>query len=91
MKIVQKIRCPNCGSEGERHHLLGSQLTRTECPSCDYLMVMCSRTGRVIEAYAPGIYPAAMTSLPGVVRKPHPLPIHASSAHLQQFVAASKC
>lgn len=54
--LVQAVRCPNCGSLGERHHLLKSQLTRTQCPSCDYLMVTCSRTGKVIEAYAPGIY-----------------------------------
>ena len=55
MQIVQKIRCPNCGSEGERHYLSSSQMIRTQCPTCDYLMVMCSQTGKVIEAYAPGI------------------------------------
>jgi ribosomal protein S27E len=60
MKIVQVIRCPNCGSKAERHHLLSSQLTQIECPICDYLMVTCDRTGGVIEAYAPGIYPAAI-------------------------------
>jgi C4-type Zn-finger protein len=56
MQIVQKIRCPNCGSEGERHYLSDSQLTRTQCPICDYLMISCTRTGKVIEAYAPGIH-----------------------------------
>ncbi|BAZ26221.1 hypothetical protein NIES4073_71270 [Kalymmatonema gypsitolerans NIES-4073] len=56
MQIVQKIRCPNCGSEGERHYLSDSQLTRTQCPICDYLMINCTRTGKVIEAYAPGIH-----------------------------------
>lgn len=55
MQPVQKIRCPNCGSEGERHYIREHQLTRTQCPICDYLMVSCSRTGKVIEAYAPGI------------------------------------
>ena len=50
------IRCPNCGSHAERHHLLDSQLTRTQCPACDYLMVTCARTGNVIEAYSPGLY-----------------------------------
>ncbi|AFZ04382.1 hypothetical protein Cal6303_5499 [Calothrix sp. PCC 6303] len=55
--VVQKIRCPNCGSEGERHYISQSQITRTQCPSCDYLMVSCTRTGKVIEAYAPGINP----------------------------------
>ncbi len=91
MEMVQTIHCPNCGSEAERHHLFTSQLTRTQCPSCDYLMVTCSRTGRVIEAYAPGVYPAAIASLPGVVHKPHPLPSHGSSARSQQSVAASRC
>ncbi|WP_041740962.1 hypothetical protein [Calothrix sp. PCC 6303] len=57
MPVVQKIRCPNCGSEGERHYISQSQITRTQCPSCDYLMVSCTRTGKVIEAYAPGINP----------------------------------
>ena len=55
MQIVQKIRCPNCGSEGERHYIYDSQLTRTQCPTCDYLMISCTLTGKVIEAYAPGI------------------------------------
>ncbi|MCU0568281.1 MAG: replication restart DNA helicase PriA [Oculatellaceae cyanobacterium Prado106] len=54
-KIIQEIRCSNCGCTAERHYLLTSQITRTQCPSCDYLMITCSRTGRVIEAYAPGI------------------------------------
>ncbi|TAE54161.1 MAG: replication restart DNA helicase PriA, partial [Nostocales cyanobacterium] len=30
--------------------------TRTQCSTCDYLMINCTRTGRVVEAYAPGIY-----------------------------------
>ncbi|HEY9647910.1 MAG TPA: hypothetical protein V6C88_16155 [Chroococcidiopsis sp.] len=55
MQTVQAVRCPNCGSPAERHYLVSHQLTRTQCPTCDYLMVMCDRTGRVIEAYAPGI------------------------------------
>lgn len=56
MRLTQVIRCPNCGNHGERHHLVSDQLTRTQCSICDYLMVTCSRTGRVIEAYAPGLY-----------------------------------
>ena len=89
MQIIQKIRCPNCGSEAERHYISSSDITRTQCPSCDYLMVMCSRTGRVIEAYAPGIYPDAIASLPGVDHKPHPLPSRESNGHSQRSVAAS--
>lgn len=56
MQIKQEVRCPNCGSHAERHYFLKSNLTRTQCPVCDYLMINCSRTGKVIEAYAPGIY-----------------------------------
>jgi predicted RNA-binding Zn-ribbon protein involved in translation (DUF1610 family) len=56
MQIVQKICCPNCGSQAERYYISDSQLTRTQCPTCDYLMITCTRTGKVIEAYAPGIF-----------------------------------
>ncbi len=56
MQKMQKIRCPNCGSEGERHYSEHNHLTSTQCPICDYLMVNCTLTGKVIEAYAPGIY-----------------------------------
>jgi uncharacterized paraquat-inducible protein A len=63
MSIIKTVTvcCPNCGSPAERHHLEQEQLTRTQCPRCDYLMITCTQTGRVIEAYAPGIY--ANTSL----------------------------
>ncbi|PSB30197.1 replication restart DNA helicase PriA [Stenomitos frigidus] len=56
MPNVVSIHCPNCGSRAERYYLQADRLTRTQCSACDYLMVMCSETGRVIEAYAPGIY-----------------------------------
>jgi uncharacterized Zn finger protein (UPF0148 family) len=52
--MIQAVRCPNCGSPAERHYLV-SKHTQTQCPTCDYLMVTCSQTGNVIEAYAPGI------------------------------------
>nr|WP_161824147.1 replication restart DNA helicase PriA [Petrachloros mirabilis] len=55
MNYVENIRCPNCGSYGERHHLLDCNLVRTQCPECDYLMVTCGVTGKVVEAYAPGL------------------------------------
>jgi predicted RNA-binding Zn-ribbon protein involved in translation (DUF1610 family) len=59
MKVIQEntqiVRCPNCGKFAERQYLAKQQLTQTECPSCDYLMVTCSHSGRVVEAYAPGI------------------------------------
>lgn len=57
---AQKFICPNCGStKAERHCVADLKLIRTQCPSCDYLMVTCASTGKVIEAYAPGIYTQA--------------------------------
>lgn len=52
---IQVIRCPNCGSFAERQYIAKQQFTQTQCPSCDYLMVTCAQSGRVVEAYAPGI------------------------------------
>lgn len=89
MQIVQQVRCPNCGSEAERHHILSRQLTRTQCSACDYLMVLCARTGKVIEAYAPGIDPNQMISLPGVAHKQQPLPTPENSGRSQRSAAAS--
>jgi len=56
LSTVLEVHCPNCGSRAERHHFESEHLVRTQCPSCDYLMITCSCTGKVIEAYAPGIY-----------------------------------
>lgn len=53
--LIKNIPCPNCGSAAERHYISSSHIIKTQCLSCDYLMVMCSQTGRVIKAYAPGI------------------------------------
>ncbi|ESA32664.1 pyruvate-formate lyase-activating enzyme [Leptolyngbya sp. Heron Island J] len=53
--VIQTIHCPNCGKPAERHYLNEQQLTRTQCSGCDYLMIVCQRSGKVIEAYAPGI------------------------------------
>ena len=63
MQMVQIVCCPNCGSPAERYHSehshspseKGSSSIRTQCNHCDYLMVTCAQTGRVLEAYAPGI------------------------------------
>ena len=56
---------PNCGSDAWRNYFTSddfshricpnNQVIQTECPACDYLMIMCSRNARVIEAYSPGI------------------------------------
>jgi predicted RNA-binding Zn-ribbon protein involved in translation (DUF1610 family) len=53
--VKQEIRCPNCGNPAERYYLQKPQLVRTQCPACDYLLITCSKTNKVIEAYAPGI------------------------------------
>jgi hypothetical protein len=55
MAIIEAVRCPNCGSWAERHHLSFLAQVKTECDRCDYLMVTCTRSGRVVEAYAPGV------------------------------------
>lgn len=61
MKSVktQSIRCPNCGSHAQRHYYKANQLVETSCPTCDYLMINCATTLKVVEAYAPGIEPSS--------------------------------
>lgn len=56
------VRCPNCGTIAKRsffseHKSQTSDqscretIKRTECFSCDYLMIVCAQTERVLEAY----------------------------------------
>lgn len=60
VNIVQTVHCPTCGSFAERHLLSGCQTSigeyciQTACPTCDYLLISGSLTGRVLEAYFPG-------------------------------------
>ena len=75
--VTEIVRCPNCGSPAERYHAISHQRVHTQCPECDYLMTTCSKTGRVIEAYAPGI-PFAKPVTPAIEKleaahKPRPL------------------
>lgn len=56
MQTIEAVRCPNCGSLAERHRIASSQVVRTQCSCCDYLLVTCANTARVIEAYAPGLF-----------------------------------
>lgn len=51
--VAVRVSCPNCGHPAERHYQ--EQQVRTQCPSCDYLMTISAKTGKVIEAYAPGL------------------------------------
>lgn len=53
--MIESIRCPNCGSIAERHHLSYLAQVKTQCEECDYLLVMCTRSGHVLESYAPGL------------------------------------
>ena len=76
----QTVRCPNCGSEAQRRYFKsneaiysscsGNQIIQTECDQCDYLMVMCSLSGNIVEAHAPGIwtstYQSQGNSLPAI-------------------------
>ena len=55
MSVTQIIHCPNCGNFAEKYNNLESHIMRTACNHCDYLLVQCSKTCKVIESYAPGI------------------------------------
>jgi len=61
---VQRVHCPTCGSSAERYHLSDSSTVRTQCSTCDYLMVACATTGRVIEAYSPSFSPSSFAAVP---------------------------
>ncbi|MEM8611378.1 MAG: pyruvate formate lyase-activating protein [Cyanobacteria bacterium P01_H01_bin.105] len=64
----QQVRCPHCGAIAERYFLDISQLseqlahrcaaddfvTRTVCEQCDYLMMLCTKSDAVLEAYMAG-------------------------------------
>ena len=54
MTKIQTIHCPNCGDRATRSQV-DNEVERTSCEYCDYLLVQCLKTGKVIEAYAPGI------------------------------------
>lgn len=53
----QIVHCPNCGSLAERTYYSNTSQIETQCLTCDYLLIICANTGRVVESYAPGIYP----------------------------------
>lgn len=65
MKTTQTVCCPNCGGMAERRNFIyqfsdcdkcpRSQVVRTECPHCDYVMTICAIGCDVVEAYAPGL------------------------------------
>lgn len=51
----QTIHCPNCGSHALRHQYVmeNETITETACPVCDYLLVNCGLTGKVMDCYLP--------------------------------------
>ncbi|MEL4898326.1 hypothetical protein [Crocosphaera sp. Alani8] len=65
MNMTQLVRCPNCGNYAQRHYfrseeIMGEvcgnrQVIQTECSSCDYLMVIFSDNGQVIETSSLGM------------------------------------
>ncbi|MGI0493943.1 replication restart DNA helicase PriA [Alkalinema pantanalense CENA528] len=61
MSLTYSMPCPNCGHSAERLLTADGKLIRTQCSTCDYLLITCRTTGKVIEAYAPGIRMHALT------------------------------
>jgi|GEM_PF-705617 hypothetical protein len=53
--MIESVHCPNCGVIAERHHLAYLAQVKTQCEKCDYLLLMCTRSGQVLESYAPGL------------------------------------
>jgi DNA-directed RNA polymerase subunit N (RpoN/RPB10) len=53
--MIESIRCPNCGAIAERHHHAYLSAVKTQCEKCDYLLVMCHRSGHVLESSALGL------------------------------------
>ncbi|MEL6788849.1 MAG: hypothetical protein AAFO76_15915 [Cyanobacteria bacterium J06607_15] len=61
MNRTFEVPCPNCGGSATRSYFTSqeakysncpqNQVIQVECADCDYLMVMCSASGSVVEAY----------------------------------------
>lgn len=61
MNRTFEVPCPNCGDAATRSYFTSqearysncpqNQVIQVECPHCDYLMVMCTVSGNVIEAH----------------------------------------
>lgn len=56
MKSIELVRCPNCGKLAERQYFPKQQIAQISCSACDYFLVSCPKTGKVLECYAPGLY-----------------------------------
>ena len=85
--MIESIRCPNCGAIAERHHLAYLGQVKTQCDRCDYLLVTCTRSGHVLESYAPGVCdPHVPTSvrLVALPQQPHMVQSHLTLTHINQ-------
>ena len=61
MNRTFEVPCPNCGGSATRSYFTSqdakysncpqNHVIQVECSDCDYLMVMCSVSGSVVEAY----------------------------------------
>ncbi|TVQ47259.1 MAG: replication restart DNA helicase PriA [Gloeocapsa sp. DLM2.Bin57] len=53
-QVIIEVCCPNCGAQAQKT-ILDNKIVQTSCPKCDYLLISCLHTGKVVEAYAPGL------------------------------------
>ena len=91
--MIEAIRCPNCGSIAERHHLAYLAQVKTQCEECDYLLVTCTRSGHVLEYYAPGVSSEVMAMKPIATRLGHlpsPSSSYAKSMPVSALLRSSK-
>jgi NAD-dependent SIR2 family protein deacetylase len=56
MRTLEQVRCPNCGKIASREYFPSHRIKQTACPACDYFLMSCALTGKVLECYAPGLY-----------------------------------
>jgi phage FluMu protein Com len=85
--MIESIRCSNCGSIAERHHLSFLAQIKTQCDDCDYLLVMCTRSGHVLESYAPGL--PNPKSKPVSVRLAPLSPSHSSNPRMRDIATSN--
>lgn len=52
---IKNINCSNCGNGAEKITYHEMNVIETTCSFCDYLLIQSLDTGRVMEAYAPGL------------------------------------
>lgn len=83
MDCTYRVPCSNCGRTATRSYFISREpryarcpkerVIHTECPHCDYLMVMCSLNGRVIEAHDSSTSAINQDNQPGSMQLPEKL------------------